>query len=347
MGELMMRKILLALLSTTLGLGVAAAAAATGGYHVTGSIAIGGEGGWDYVTADAAAHRLYVSHATCVQVVDTRTNTIIGEIPDTLGVHGIALARSLGRGYISDGRADTVTVFDLKTLKLLATIKVTGGNPDAIAFEPVTRRVFTFNGRGHNITAIDTATNTVVGTIDLGAKPEFAVADGTGEVFFNLESTSQLAVLDARTLKVRARWPLAPGREPTGLAIDRKHRRLFSVCGNGLMVIVNADTGKVVATEPIGRGVDGAAFDPGTGTAFASAGQGVLTVVREDSPTTFTVVANVPTKRGARTVALDTSAHRLYLPTARFGPPPSPTPQHQHRWPRVLPGTFEVLIVSR
>ncbi len=339
--------LLTSLVAITLGLGGVAAGQAAGGYHVTGTIAIGGEGGWDYVTVDPSAHRLYVSHATRVEVVDTRTGTVTGAIPDTPGVHGIALAPALGRGYISDGRADAVTVFDLDTLKTLATVKVTGANPDAIVFEPLTRRVFTFNGRGRNVTAIDTATDQVVGTIDVGAKPEFAVADGRGTVFVNLEDTSMLAAIDAKTLEVKARWPLAPGEEPTGLAMDVEHRRLFSVCGNGLMVISDADAGRVVATAPIGRGVDGAAFDPATGDAFASAGEGLLTVVHEDTPGTFTVAGTVTTRRGARTVALDPATHRLYLPTARFGPPPSPTPDHPRRRPAILPGTFEVLVVGR
>ena len=345
----MLRTTLVFALTLALGAGLAAAATApAGGYHLAGSIAIGGTGGWDYLTVDAPAHRLYVSHASRVEVVDTATGTLVGAIPDTPGVHGIALAPVLDRGYISDGRAGTVTVFDLKTLKVLATIAVTGANPDAIVFEPVTRRVFTFNGSGRNITAIDTATNEVAGTIELGAKPEFAVADGTGTVFFNLETTSELGVLDARTLKVTARWPLAPGEEPTGLALDIAHRRLFSVCGNQLMVVTDADSGRVVATLPIGRGVDGAAFDPETGDAFASAGEGVLTVVHEDSADTFTVAATVPTARGARTVALDTATHRLYLPTARFGAPPAAERGQRHRRrPSVVPGTFEVLVVER
>ena len=344
----MSRTAVIASLIAGLGFGIIAEAGpAPGRYHVTGSIAIGGEGWWDYLTADPGAHRLYVSHGTRVEVVDTESNQVVGEIPDTPGVHGIALAPALGRGYVSCGRAGTVTVFDLKTLAVMATVKVTGDNPDAIAFEPVSKRIFTFNGRGRNITAIDTATNEVIGTIDVGAKPEFAVADGTGMMFVNLEDTSMIAVFDARTLEVKARWPIAPGEEPSGLAIDREHRRLFSVCGNKLMVVVDADSGKVISSVPIGEGVDGAAFDPATGCAFASNGEGTLTVVHESSPDTFIVLGNVATKPGARTVALDPTSHYLYLPTARYGPLPSPTAGRPHPRPSVLPGTFEVLIVGR
>ena len=344
----MSRKAVLASLVALLGFCIVAEAGpAPGRYRVMGSITLGGEGWWDYVAADPAAHRLYVSHGTRVEVVDTQSRQVVGEIPDTPGVHGIALAPELGRGYVSCGRAGTVTVFDLKTLAVLAIVKVTGENPDAIAFEPVSKRVFTFNGRGRNVTAIDTATNEVVGTIDVGAKPEFAVADGTGMIFVNLEDTSMIAAFDARTLEIKARWPIAPGVEPSGLAIDREHRRLFSVCGNKLMVVVDADSGKVVTTLPIGEGADGAAFDSSTGCAFASNGEGTLTVVHENSPDVFVVLGNVATKPGARTIVLDPTSHRLYLPTARYGPPPSPTEERPHPRRSVLPGTFEVLIVGR
>jgi YVTN family beta-propeller protein len=314
---------------------------------VSGSITIGGEGGWDYLTADAAAHRLYVSHATRVLVVDTARNAVVGEIPDTPGVHGIALAPELGRGFTSNGRAATVTVFDLKTLKVIATVKVTGENPDAIAYEPVSRRVFTFNGRSDSATAIDAATARVVGTLPLEGKPEFAVADGAGRMYVNIEDKSAIVAFDARTLKIEGRWPLAPCEEPTGLAMDRAHRRLFAGCHNELMAVVDADGGRVITTLPIGRGVDGAAFDPGTGLAFSSNGEGTLTVVREDAPEKFTLLGNVPTKRGARTLALDDATHRIYLSTAQFGPPPSPTAENPRARPPILPGTFEVLVLDR
>jgi DNA-binding beta-propeller fold protein YncE len=325
----------------------ATVASAPGGYRPAGTIAIGGEGGWDYLKVDAAAHRLYVSHATKVEVIDLESGAVVGAIPDTPGLHGIALAPELGRGFVSAGRANSVTVFDLKTLATLATIPVTGENPDAIAFEPVSRRVFTFNGRTANATAIDATTNQVVGTVPLGGKPEFAVADGTGTMFVNIEDKSLLLAFDARTLEVKAKWPLAPCEEPSGLALDRAHRRLFSVCGNAMMAVVDAGSGRVIATLPTGEGTDGAAFDPGTGMAFASNGDGTLTVVREETPEKFAVVGNVPTRRGARTIALDESTHRLYLPTAEFGPPPPPTADRPHPRPSVVPGTFVVLVVER
>jgi DNA-binding beta-propeller fold protein YncE len=336
----------LVLLSLTTAL-AAVAQPAPGAYHLARTIPLGGEGGWDYITADAAAHRLYVSHATRVQVVDTEKNTVVGEIPDTQGVHGIALAPALGKGFTSNGRAGTVTVFDLKSLAVTGTIKVTGENPDAIAFEPASRRVFTFNGRSGDATAIDATNGQVVGTLPLGGKPEFAVADGKGRIYVNIEDKSELVTFDARTLKVEGRWSLAPCEEPSGLAIDREHRRLFAVCGNKLMAVVNGDTGHVMTTLPIGSGVDGVAFDPGTALAFSANGEGTVTVVHEDSPEKFTVVGNIQTKRGARTIALDEATHRLYLPTAQFGPPPSPTPDRPRPRPSILPGTFEVLVLER
>jgi DNA-binding beta-propeller fold protein YncE len=340
------KRIFVTLLGVCTALG-AAAQSAPGGYRVSGTIHIGGEGGWDYLAADPAAHRLYVSHGTRVQVVDTITNAVVGEIPDTPGVHGIAVAPELGRGFTSNGRASTVTVFDLTSLAVIATVKVTGENPDAIAYDPVSRRVFTFNGRGHNATAIDATTAKVVGTLALDGKPEAAVADGKGRMYVNLEDKSEVVAFDARTLKVQGRWPLAPCEEPSGLAIDRTHRRLFAGCHNEVMAVMDAEDGQVLTTLPIGRGVDGAAFDPETGLAFTSNGEGTLTVVREDSPKKFTLLGNVPTKRGARTMALDEATHRIYLSTAQFGPPPSPTAEHPHPRPSILPGTFELLIVQR
>ena len=325
----------------------AAAQAAPGGYHVARSIALGGEGGWDYLTVDPAAHRLYVSHATRVQVIDTDTNAVVGEIPGTEGVHGIALAPELGRGFTSNGRAGTVTVFDIKTLAVLDTVKVTGENPDAIAYEPTTRRVFTFNGRSANATAIDAATAKVVGTLPLGGKPEFAVADGKGRMYVNIEDKGALVAFDAKVLTVTANWPLTPCEEPSGLAIDREHRRLFAGCGNKLMAVVDGDSGRVLATLPIGAGVDANAFDPATGFAFASNGEGTLTVVHEDTPEKFTLAGNVPTKRGARTMALDPATHRIYLATAQFGPPPSPTAERPRPRPSIVAGTFEVIVLER
>ena len=340
------RGLALALLSLATAL-AAAAQPAPGGYRLARTIPIGGEGGWDYLTVDTAAHRLYVSHATRVEVIDTQNNTVVGAIPDTPGVHGIALAPEFRRGFTSNGRAGTVTVFDLKTLAVITTVKVTGDKPDAITYEPTSRRVFTFNGDSANATAIDAASAQVVGTIPLGGKPEFAVADGNGRMYVNLEDTATLVAFDARTLEVKGRWPLAPCETPTGLGIDREHRRLFVGCRSKVMAVVDGDSGRVIATLPIGGGVDGIAFDPATALAFASNGEGTVTVVREDSPEKFTLVGNVPTKPGAKTIALDGATHRLYLSTAQYGPPPLPTAENPKPRPSVLPGTFEILVLER
>ena len=340
------RRIALSLLSLATAL-AAAAQPAPGGYRLARTIPVGGEGGWDYLTVDTAAHRLYVSHASRVEVISTEKTTVVGGIPDTPGVHGIALAPELGRGFTSNGRATTVTVFDLKSLAVITTVQGTGENPDAITYEPVSRRVFTFNGRSANATAIDATTAQVVGTIPLGGKPEFAVADGQGRMYVNLEDTAALVAFDARTLEVKERWPLAPCETPTGLGIDREHRRLFVGCRSKVMAVVDGDSGRVITTLPIGGGVDGIAFDPATAFAFASNGEGTVTVVHEDSPEKFTLVGNVPTKPGAKTIALDLATHRIYLSTAQYGPPPSPTADNPKPRPNILPGTFEILVLER
>ncbi len=315
-------------------------------YHVTRHIRIGGEGGWDYLTADPDHQRLYVSHGTLVEVVDLTRDTVVAQISPTPGVHGIALAGDLGRGFISNGRDSSVTIFDLATLKVTGNVKVTGANPDAIAYDPVTHRVFTFNGGSANATALDAATGSVVGTIALGGRPETGVPDGRGHIYANIEDKSEMVAVDAKTLQVTARWSLAPCEGPTGLAMDREHRRLFAGCDQ-VMAISDPDAGKVIATVPIGRGVDGTAFDPGTQLAFSSNGaDGTLTVVHEDSPTTFTVVQTAETARGARTITLDERSHTVYVSTAQFGPPPAPTPERPRPRPTVVPGTFEVLVVQ-
>jgi DNA-binding beta-propeller fold protein YncE len=317
--------------------------ASDSGYHLMNTYKLGGEGGWDYLTMDSASRRLYISRATHVIVLDADSGKVVGDIPDTPGVHGIALAPELGRGFVSNGREGTVTIFDIQTLKPIAKIKA-GENPDCILYDPATKRVFTFNGRSHDSTAIDAASGTVVGTIKLEGKPEFAVSDGKGEIFVNIEDKSQLDAIDPQKLEVKSSWPLAPCEEPSGLAIDRKHRRLFAGCDNKMMAVVDADTGKVIATPPIGEGVDANAFDPETELAFASCGEGVLTIVHEESPSKFTVLENVPTQQGARTMALDGRTHQVYTVTAKFGPPPVPTPDNPHPRHTILPDTFVVLV---
>ena len=316
------------------------------GYHLTQKITLGGEGGWDYLTVDSQAHRIYISRSTHVLVVDEDSGKLVGDIPGTAGVHGIALVPELNKGFTSNGRDNTVTVFELKTLKVLKEVAV-GRNPDAILYDPASQRVFTMNGASRDTTAIDAQSETVAGTVALDGRPESAAADGQGHLYINLEDKSQVVALDSRKLAVAAHWPLAPGEEPTGMAMDRKHRRLFVGCGNKLLVVMNADDGRVVTTLPIGGGVDATGFDPETGLAFSSNGEGTLTVVREDAPDKFSVLDNVPTQRGARTMALDPKTHRVYLVSAEFGPPPAPTPERPRPRPSVVPGTFALLVVGR
>ena len=287
--------------------------AQTNVYKVSGKIDIGGEGWWDYVAIDVPMHRLYVAHSTKVHVKDLKTNSVIGEIDNLNGVHGIAFADEFGKGFISNGRSNTVTVFDLKTNKTIDSISVKGKNPDAIVYDPFTKRIFTFNGHSSNSTAIDAKTNKVVGTIELDGKPEFAVSNGKGLMYVNIEDKSEITEFDPKTLKVLNVWPIAPGESPSGLALDIKNNILFSGCDNNLMMIVNAETGKVIGSEPIGGHVDGCAFDPETNLAFSSNGKGTLTVVQETSPTEFKVVDNVTTAKGLRTMALDPTTHKVYL----------------------------------
>jgi DNA-binding beta-propeller fold protein YncE len=323
----------------------AALAAAGPGYKVVNTFKVGGDGGWDYLTADAAARRLYISRATHVMVLDLDTGKTVGDIADTPGVHGIALAPELGRGFASNGREGTVSIFDLKTLATSSKVKV-GDNPDAILYDPATKRVFTFNGRSQDATAIDATNGTVLGTIKLDGKPEFAASDGKGGVFVNIEDKNELTAIDANKLVVKSTWPLAPCESPSGLSMDKKNRRLFAGCDK-MMAVVNADTGKVLATPAIGDGVDATAFDDETGLAFASCGEGVLTVVREESPDKFSVAENVPTQQGARTLALDSKAHNVYVVTARFGPPPAATADNPHPRRTILPDSFVVLVLSK
>lgn len=321
-------------------------AQAAPGYHVIRRINVGGEGGWDYITVDAESNRLFVSRGTHAMVIDLGRDSVIGDIPNTAGIHGVALAPELNRGFTSNGRDSSVTIFDYRTLAPIAVVKIPGRNPDAILFDPATKRVFTFNGGTSNATAIDATNGTVVGTVDLGGKPETAVSDG-GKIYANIEDKSEIAVFDPKTLVVQARWPLAPCEEPSGLAIDRVHQRLFAGCGNKTMAIVDMRTGKVVASPAVGDGVDAAGFDPGTQLAFTSNGEGSITVVHEDTPDKYTVVETVPTQRGARTMAVNPKTHRLYTVTAQFGPAPAPTADRPRPRPPMLPGTFVVLELDR
>jgi DNA-binding beta-propeller fold protein YncE len=315
-------------------------------YFVMGRLAIGGDGGWDYPSVDPNTHLLYLSRADHVSVVDTVSGKSVGEIPATAGVHGIALAPELNRGFISCGKANIVKVFDLKSRMVLASV-ATGDGPDAILYEPRTQRVFAFNGRGRSATVIDAKTNAVVATIALAGKPEFARADGRGAVFVNIEDTAELGMIDARAAALKARWPLPKCEEPSGLALDAEHHRSFSTCGNQILAVTNVDSGQPVATVPIGKGVDGGEFDPATQNMFSANGEGTITVVHELSPDHYAVQQTLNTQRGARTVALDSATHRLYLPTADLGPPPPASDANAHQRPTPIPGTFVVLVVQQ
>jgi hypothetical protein len=319
-------------------------------------IAIGGEGGWDYLTMDAAAKRLYVSRGDRIVVVDTDSEKSVGELNGTPGVHGVAVVPDLGRGFTSNGRDDTVTVFDLKTLAPTGKVKV-GGRPDAIMFDPESNRVFTYNHGSKDATAVDPSAMSVAGTVALEGVPEAAVADGRGHVFVNLMDKNEIVEFDARTLRVLNRWSLAPGTRPTGLALDRKNRRLFSVCsGSQTMVVMDADKGSILAKLPIGRGSDGCVFDPDRGLAFSSnGGDGTLTVVKEEAPDKFNVVATIPTQRGARTMTIDPTTHRLYLSAATTAAAPEATKGETKKAPagkgggrrgNMVPGSFVVLVVT-
>ncbi len=319
----------------------AAAKPGPSGYHVIKTVSVPGDEGWDYVYVDSDARRVYVSHATHTVVMNADTYAIEGDIPDTQGVHGIAIASDLGRGFTSNGRANTVTIFDLKTLKTIDTVK-TDANPDAIIYDPATKRVFTFNGRGKNSTAINAADGSVVGTIPLGGKPEFAVTDGKGSIWVNDEDTSELHHLDPQNLKELHKWPLAPCKSPSGLAGDLKSRRLIAVCDDKVSSIVDADSGKVVANLPICEGPDAAAFDPADNLFLVSCGDGNLTVIREDSPDKYTVVENVPTKKTARTLGLDLKTHKIFLPSAEFEPPAP-----GERRGKMKSGSFAIIVVAK
>ncbi|HUK32691.1 MAG TPA: YncE family protein [Vicinamibacterales bacterium] len=313
---------------------------AASGYHVLNEIKVGGEGGWDYPSIDSAARRLYLSHATHVVVVDLDAGKVVGDIPDTPGVHGIAIARDLDKGFISNGRGNNVTIFDLKTLKATGTV-ATEMNPDAITYDPSSKRVIAFNGRSKSASVIDAKTGKVVATIALGGKPEFGAADGKGKIYDNLEDTNEIAEIDVAKGTLVKKYPLTGCEGPSGLAMDQKARRLFSVCGNRVMAVSDPDKGTVVATPAIGAGPDGVVFDSGTGYAMSANGDGTLTIVQQVGGK-YDVVDNIATERGARTIALDDKTHRVYLPTATFGAAPTGGGRAA-----MLPDSFKVLAVGK
>jgi DNA-binding beta-propeller fold protein YncE len=324
-----------------------AAVAAPPSYKVLNKIKIGGPGQWDDVHVDSANHRLYISHATQTDVVDTTTDKVVGMIPDTNGVHGIAIANDLGRGFTSDGRDNDVTIFDLKTLKVLGKVK-TGTNPDAITYEPTTHRVLTFNGRSNDSTVFEGKTGEIVAaSIPVGGKPEFAQVDGKGHVYFNIEDTNEIGEIDAKLAAMTKHYSIAPCTAPTGLAINPKSNYLYSVCGNKMMIVSDPAAGKVIAMPAIGQGPDGVVFDDGY--AFSANGRdGNITMVGETSPGKFEPVATIATQNGARTIGADPKAHKLYLPAAEFGPaqPPPPGGGRAGR-PQAIPDSFMIIVVGR
>jgi len=310
------------------------AASPEGGYKIIKKFPVPGDGGWDYVTVDPQARRLYVSHGTEVNVLNVDTGEVVGKIPDTKGVHGIVIPPGSDRGYTTNGQANTSTMFDVKTLKVLGEVK-TGKKPDAVLYDPATKRVFTFNGDGESATAIDAATGEVAGTVELGGGPEAGVADGKGSVFVNLEAKAEVVKFDSRKLAVLAHWPLAPCKTPTGMALDRKNGRLFVGCRSKVMAVVDTESGKVITTLPIGGGVDGTVFERSSGNIFNSNGDGTVTVIHQDSPDNYTVVETVQTQPGAKTIALDSKTHQLYLSVA------------EREAKTIKPGTFTILVLGK
>lgn len=311
-------------------------------YKIVNKIHVEGDGGWDYISVDEANSRIFVSHSTIAQAVDIKTGKVAGTIPDTKGIHGIAIAADLNKGFTSNGRDSSITVFNLKTLEVISKVKVTGRNPDAVLYDPFSKKVFTFNGGSSNATVIDAKENKVIGTIPLEGKPEFSVTDGKGKIYVNIEDKSLVDQINATTLKVEHSWSIAPGEEPSGLALDNQNHRLFSVCGNKLMVITDAETGKVITTMPIGNRCDGVTFDPDKKRAYSSNGEGTITVVQEENSNSFKVLETIKTQLGARTIIIDKTTHHLYLPTAEFESAPSGA----NRRPPIKPNSFVILDIE-
>jgi YVTN family beta-propeller protein len=342
-----MKKFLVILMNFILaaGSGVLNAQTKLSEYKIFNRFHIEGDGGWDYLAVDESTGRLFVSHGTVVQVVDEKDGKLLGTIPDTKGVHGIAIAPDLNKVYISNGRDSSVTIVNLKTLKFISKVSVTGQNPDAILYDQFIHKVFTYNGRSSNATVIDAVTDKVAATIQLDGKPEFSVTDGKGKVYVNIEDKSEITVINSSTLRVEKTWSIAPGEEPSGLALDKENDRLFSVCSNKLMVVVDAVSGRVITTLPIGDGCDGAAFDPALKRIYSSNGEGTMTVASEVSPDKFIVLENVTTQPGARTIAVNKKTHHLYLTTAEFesSTTSGATP---NRRPSAKPGTFVLIDIA-
>jgi len=335
-----MKKILLPVLLTL----AVAVCRADGPYHFIKEIPVSGEGGWDYLSADSAAQRLYVSHGNEVVVIDLAKDQICGEITNTPGVHGVAIASDLGLGVTSNGRENKAGIVDLKTLQTLSKVDTAQG-PDGMLYDPGQKEAWLFCGRAESATVVDVKAAKVVVNIPLGGRPEFAQADPTaGRVYDNLEDKSEVAVIDAKTHQIVNRWPIAPGEEASGMAIDVKNHRLFLGCHNGKMVMMDTTDRKVLAFMPIGQGVDANAFDPGTKLAFASCGDGTTTIAKEESPDKLILVQTLKTERGARTMALDPVTHKIYLPAARFEFPTNQVAGAPRQRPKMIPGTFKILV---
>jgi YVTN family beta-propeller protein len=313
-------------------------------YKPVDEIKIGGEGGWDILTVDSGAQRLYLSHATKVVVVDLQKNAVVGEITDTPGVHAFVAVPDLQRGFSSNGKENKCSVVDLNTLKTISKVEV-GQNPDAVAYNPKYHELYVFNHTGNSATVIDAKEAKVTATIPLGGSPEFPAVDpNTGRVYCNIEDKNEVVAIEGSSHEIVARWAMAPGEEPSGIALDAVHRRLFATCHNKMMVMLDTDSGKVVATVPIGAGTDGCAFDDGTQLAFAPCGDGTTTIAKEKTPQELAVVQTLKTERGARTIALDPKTHRIYLPTAQFHPAPSPLPGETPARPTIVPNTLKLLV---
>lgn len=321
---------------------ILAGTASAQNYKLIRRIPVGEEGGWDYLRVDPDAHRIYVARGDHMMIVDEVSGKVLGDLPNTKGIHGTAIADSLNKGYTSNGQASTVTVFDLKTFKPITEIKTTGDNPDSIIYDPDTKRVFTFNGRSNSSTVIDATTDKVVGTVNLGGKPEEPALDGRGNIFVNLEDKSSIMEFDTKSLAVKGTWSLAPCDGPSALAVDTKNHRLFAACDK-MIAVFNPDTGKVVATPAIAGDPDGDGFDPSTGLVFASVREGLLTVIHQDSPDKYTIVGNVNTQFGARTMALDPKTHHVFTETADFKPAPPATPDNPRPRPQAIPNSFVIL----
>jgi DNA-binding beta-propeller fold protein YncE len=331
------------ILPILVGLFTAAVCHADGPYHFIKEIPVGGEGGWDYLSIDSSAHRLYVSHATEVVVIDLKSDTIIGAITNTPGVHGVAIAENLGLGVTSNGHENKAGIVDLKTLQTLSKVDTAQG-PDGYVYDPSRKEAWFFCGRAQAATVVDVKASKVVATIQLDGKPEFPTVDPKSKrVYDNLEDKSEVAVIDTKSHQVLANWSIVPGDGPSGMAIDAKHHRLFIGCHNNMMVMMDSSDGKVVATVPIGEGVDANAFDPGTQLAFASCGDGTTTIAKEESPDKLTLVQTLTTQPGARTMALDPTTHKIYLATAQFGPQPDQS-SNKRRRPPIIPDTFKILV---